>query len=197
MVPTSIGERVLEYLSTVTPYLIDAEFTRIMESDLDKIANNSTTKKQVLDDFYKVFGSSVAKQVEVANAHKSENGKSRDPKQKAELKPASSKILMEFPEINASIINTKFGPSLLHNNKFHSIMPLLEWLNKPIDKFDLKNAKFILSLPKTLPGSNTMQLALGRYGLYVKDGNKNLRLDKDLWKSAYEGNLSYDDIAKK
>jgi hypothetical protein len=150
----------------------------------------------VLDDFYKVFGNSVVKQVEAAAAHKSENNKSRDPKSKTELKPASSKILMEFPEINASVINTKYGPALLHDKTFYSISPLLEWQDKTIDKFDLKNAKFIMSLPKAIPGSTTLQLALGRYGLYVKDGKKNIRLNKDLWESAYEGNLSYEDIQK-
>jgi hypothetical protein len=199
MLPTSIGLRVVEYLSSVTPYLLDPEFTRLMESDLDKIVENSRGKKEVLDEFYKVFGKSIEKQPPQDNGDKGINGIKGDKKQKKgqfELKPGTDKVLKTFPDICAStsIIRTKYGPALFHNKTFYSISPLLEWKNKTVDTFDTRDARFVLMLPKPVHGSQTLQLAMGRYGLYVKDGSKNIRLHKDLWENAYNGTLTLKDI---
>jgi DNA topoisomerase-1 len=132
MITTDIGKHVVTYVGTVTPYLIDPTFTKLMESDLDKITKRETTKKKILDDFYSTFGSSV----NVAN-----NTMVKVQGAKDTTKP--DKTIKEFPELGSCIMNTKYGPALYTKStkKFNSITPFLEWRQKTPQDFNERDAR--------------------------------------------------------
>lgn len=190
MVPTSLGCKVVEYIDGITPYLLDCKFTRTMETDLDKIAHDDSMslKKNILNDFYNVFSKSCA----TALQHS--------------IKPVETKevsvelaCIRDFPHLNASIKNTKYGPAIYVSNKkgtdIVSVTPFLEWRSIRIDDLTDVDIKFITSLPRKIPGYTDGVLAMGRYGLYIKS-KKNMRLDQCLWQKCYEGSLTGEDILR-
>lgn len=195
MIVTDIGKNIINYISTITPYLIDSTFTKLMESDLDKIVSAQTTKLQILQDFYNIFGKSVndAQTIQKSN-----------PVSTTKKVSKLDTPLKDFPELHCSIVNTKYGPALYNKNtkKFHSILPFLEWRNIQIDQLHEKDIKFILDLPLKINTSNhpnvtTCYVELGRYGLYLKVDGKNVKLHPELMEDAYNNILTYTKIIEK
>lgn len=52
LVPTFVGFAVCQYLINSFPQYVDYDFTRLLEADLDDIANNKTNKQEILENFY-------------------------------------------------------------------------------------------------------------------------------------------------
>jgi len=197
MIPTFIGTKVVEYLATVTPYLIDPQFTRLMESDLDRIVHSSSDglKTTILNDFYKTFSASCEKAVEdrkVAASTSTDEGT----KKKTKTEMTGPKSLKAFPTVKMDLVKTKFGPALYseEHQKFYTITPFLEWKKVEATKLTEGDVKFITSLPRKLPDNKDAELALGRYGLFLKVAGKNVPLKKELWQKGYEGVLKYSDV---
>jgi DNA topoisomerase-1 len=192
-VPSGLGERVIEYLDEVVPELLNVKFTSHMEDELDDISGGNKGKTEVLTAFYRPFN----KAVQDAIKHQKEEAKKRPKKEKqpAELKP--SNVLRDFERIGVQVVQTRYGPALFNERekRFASVMPLLTWRRKTIDELSEKEVMFVMSLPRKYEGT-TRELAMGRYGLYVKDtnGNINMRLKKELWDSALNGNLTAKDV---
>jgi DNA topoisomerase-1 len=190
MIVTPIGKNIVAYIAGVTPYLIDTTFTKLMESDLDKISTMKTNKLKVLGDFYEIFGKSVSQAQSVQSLRKSDE---------IPDKPQSklNTILKDFPEINSGIVNTRYGNALYNRatKKFYSISPLMEWRKISIEQLSLNDAKFILSLPLKINTSECdCVVDIGRYGLYLKIDGKNVQLHHDLWENAYNSTLTYKEI---
>ena len=190
MIVTPIGKNIVAYIAGVTPYLIDTTFTKLMESDLDKICTSKTNKLKVLGDFYEIFGKSVisAQTLQLARASNEIPGK---PESKLNTP------LKDFPDLNAGIVNTRYGPALYNRatKKFHSISPLMTWRKVIIEQLTVQDIKFILALPiKIATATCDCILDIGRYGLYLKIDGKNVQLNPDLWESAYNYSLTYKDI---
>lgn len=57
------------------------------------------------------------------------------------------------------------------------------------EELNAADLKFMLSIPIKIPDSNK-QIEIGRYGLYIKDGSKNIKVDKKEWDKIYNGDLS-------
>ena len=200
MVITSIGKDIILYISTVTPYLIDVTFTKLMETDLDKIASRESSKLKVLTDFYTIFNASInkAKQIQTSRPT-SEVPAKKQSKLDAPLK--------DFPEVHCSIVDTKYGPALYQRptKKFYSITPLLEWRNVPVTDANIHDVRFVLQLPLQISTSNDMKvyniekcyICLGRYGLYLQIDGKNIGLHPDLWQKAYLNTLTYEETVAK
>ena len=191
MIKTTTGESIVQYISNVTPYMIDSTFTKLMESDLDKIASSEISKLKVLSDFYTIFEKSLNN---AQNIQKSRTISEIPEKPKSKL----AAPLKDFPELNCSIVETKYGPALYNQTtkKFHSIMSLLEWRKITIDAINVQDIHFILSLPLKINISKqenikSCTVELGRYGLYLKIDGQNVGLHPDLWKDAYAGLLTY------
>jgi topoisomerase IA-like protein len=55
----------------------------------------------------------------------------------------------------------------------------LKWKNITTEQLQDKDIKFLKSIPKKLEDGT--ELHLGPYGLYIKDKNKNCKLDKSKW----------------
>lgn len=197
MVPTDVGKQVVTYIGKVTPYMIDPTFTKLMESDLDKISKRETSKKKILDDFYSTFGKSVAKaSLEPKAPRKSANGGA------GAGAGAGAAPLVEFAKLDACIKETRYGPALYHTatKKFYSVDSFLEWQAKSATQLSEQDARFIMSLPKPVSSvgagvSGNTQLAIGRYGMYVIVDGKNQQLPKELWQKGYDGTLTKEDIA--
>jgi len=192
IISTALGEKVVEYLLTVDSSLLDTDFTKIMEDNLDKICDNKNDKISVLNDFYKNFNISV-------NDAK-DNFKTKD-KDKTDTNVATNlKILSEYPKQKSMIVETKYGPAIFYKKTtkskgtFYSIAPLIEWRKyKDYTELTEHDISLVISLPKKIEDSD-MKICLGRYGFYLQKGKKNCRLKEDLWKKIYDGSLSKNDI---
>src|SRR5699024_11156524 len=53
--PPEIGEIVHQSMEEHSPDIIDVDFTKTMEADLDSVAEGKASWKKVIDDFYKEF----------------------------------------------------------------------------------------------------------------------------------------------
>ena len=197
MIPSSTGQQVTDYLESVTPYLLDPKFTKLMESDLDRIMTSEDPyhlKESILNEFYKTFSASLSlarSQHTLPTATKSTH------------KPP----IREFKSVgqghDSHIINTKYGPALVADGKFYSIQPFIEWTGKTVETLTIQDAMFITSLPRLIPSTTNnktitipMYLAMGRYGMYIKQGDQNIRLHKSMWQRGYDGKLTYEDVCK-
>jgi DNA topoisomerase-1 len=192
LVPTPLGCSVIEYIYGITPYLMDCTFTRTMESDLDKVAQDESfsSKNIILNRFYSMFSKSCENALQPST-------RTDEPSTSAsayELPPS----IRDFPNLNASIRNTKYGPAIYvskkKQTKIFSVTPFLEWRSISIDEITDSDVLFITSLPRRIPGYNHGLLAIGRYGLYIKS-KRNIRLDPCLWQKCYEGTITGADIA--
>lgn len=193
MVPTSLGERVNEYIAHVVPFLVDTKFTSNMEENLDMVSVGKQRKQELLDDFYKRFHKLVEGAVE---EHK-QNKPSKEAKQaRKEATPKSPQnVLRDFSSVNANVVQTRFGPAIfsLADQRFVSLAPYLEWKDKTLEDLTEKDISFLLSMPIKFEGTSR-EIHLGRYGLYVKDGNQNIRLPKELWEGAMARTITAKDI---
>lgn len=201
-VPTSLGERVVEYLGTITPYLLETEFTANMEAMLDLLSEAKLKKKQVLTEFYKKFHVSIEEAQAEHKKRAAEKRKEAARKKKEgiveekEEKPLRPKnVLREFERIQVQIVQTRYGPALFHlkEGRFVSMMPYLRWRGKTMEELTERDVTFLFRLPMKFSEGNR-EIHLGRYGFYVKEGTVNIALPKELWDTIQDGTISYKDI---
>lgn len=161
LVPTELGKGIVKYLETTVPFLLDTHFTANMENALDRICDKSMTKEYILTDFYEqhlipiINAQKLPKQTKQSEQHKRES----------------------------CILNTKYGYCYYNSvtQKYTNIESYLKWRKVSVETLREKDINFIKSLPKLL-GDGT-ELHIGPYGLYLKDKNKNIKLDRALWDS--------------
>jgi len=182
-IPSSLGERVIEYIQHVLPSILDKTFTANMEENLDKISRNENTKKRILTDFYKPFEGLIKEAQKEQKQHQGEQ------KEKKELKP--SNILKEYK--NANLIQTRFGPALFieKSKQFISVSTFLEWKEKQLNDITEKDVAFLLSFPKTY---QDITVEMGRYGLYLIYNKQNYRLPKDVWERIWNNSIDYSEL---
>jgi DNA topoisomerase-1 len=161
LVPTELGIKIITYLETMVPFLLDIHFTATMEDSLDKICQKEMSKKQLLDGFYNNYLAPVVKM----NEH---------------TKRVSSKPAKTFA---SGIVKTKYGYCYYHasTKKYTNIESYLKWKNITVEGLQEKDIKFLKSLPKKLEDGT--ELHIGQYGLYIKNKNKNCKLDQSKWES--------------
>ena len=125
-----------------------------MENALDKIAIGSLLKENVLQEFYEKITPIIDKYGVINNTKK---------------------------EYNTGIIKTKYGYCYYHkkDNRYLNIEPELKWKNKSVENLNNNEIEFLSSLPKKI--DNNTYLHLGKFGLYLKSGDKNIKLDKKKW----------------
>lgn len=184
--PTSLGERVVDYLEQTLPTILDKEFTSKMEEQLDRISRHETSKKEVLSDFYKPFHMSVQQAVAEQKAHVKE-----DTERGVPTGPKQANILRSFEE--ADIVQTRFGPALLvkATKKFVAIVPFQEWKEKEIDALTEEDIHFLVNLPIKI---DDISIEIGRYGLYLVHEKQNYQLPKEHWDSVYHNTITYDTL---
>jgi hypothetical protein len=121
------------------------------------------SKKQLLDGFYNDYLAPVVKMHEQTKTEYSQS------------KPSK--------KFASGIVKTKYGYCYYHasTNKYTNIESYLKWKNISVESLQEKDVKFLKSLPKKLEDGT--ELHIGQYGLYVKNKNKNCKLDKSVWES--------------
>jgi DNA topoisomerase-1 len=155
LVPTTLAFDIINHLKNIVPFLLDIHFTSKMESALDDISNKIITKRLVLDEFYNNHLLPICITVNT-NA-----------------KTSKDKL--------TGIVKTKYGYCYYNSvqKKYMNIESYLNWRGLSADKLTDQDIRFLSSLPKTLEDGT--QLLLGQYGLYIKDQNKNIKLEKSKW----------------
>ena len=179
LVPSSLGQRVCEFLKEHVPLIVEIPFTADMEDQLDAIAAGRKRMHAVLKEFYKTFHT----QVEQAQAVIKAKAKEAKGVKESSSSSGPKNVLKAFDGMDIKVVQTRFGPALYEstNNAFYSVVPYMNWKSKTIDELTAKDVEFITSLPRPVSGVDGVTLELGRYGLYLKKGVNNYRLPKDLW----------------
>jgi DNA topoisomerase-1 len=155
LVPTTLAFDIINHLKNIVPFLLDIHFTSKMENALDDISNKIISKRLILDEFY--------------NNH---------------LLPISITVntnAKTSKDKSTGIVKTKYGYCYYNSvqKKYINIESYLNWRGLSADKLTDQDIRFLSSLPKTLEDGT--QLLLGQYGLYIKDQNKNIKLEKSKW----------------
>lgn len=193
MVPSSLGERVAEYLADVTPYLLDTGFTASMEDQLDKIIDAETTKDAVLGKFYDTFSESIKTATATVAAAAKKKKKSANAPPAEPSGPRN--ILRDFA--TAAVVQTRFGPALfLKDTKtFMPVMPFVKWRNIAIEDISEDDVGFLRRFPIKFDGTDR-EIEMGRYGLYVKDivKNENMKLPMEKWDKVYNQTITKREI---
>jgi len=80
-------------------------------------------------------------------------------------------------------MKTKYGCCYYNalTKKFTNVEPYLKWKNITMTQLTEIDIQFLSSLPKKLDDGKFLHI--GRYGLYLKDQNKNIKLEKNKWGS--------------
>jgi hypothetical protein len=153
----------------------------------------------MLNEFYDDFMCLLEKASEIQKEKNKEKANSETGTDEKEIRPKN--VIRQFGT-DADIVQTKYGPALFvpSEKKFISITPLMEWKEKTIETLKQTDITFLKRLPITVTNTDTdpdkspYEIAIGRYGLYVKQNGKNLSINKKIWDKIYNGDIGYDEI---
>jgi len=202
MVPTSLGERVTDYLFKTVPYILDSDFTAKMEADLDRISHGATTKKEVLDTFYQRFHADIEREHGELKAFAGASDRPKTARGRTAVPaPGPRNVLKQFAD-GLSAVQTKYGPALFAPGtgsdapaRFVGLTPFLEWRRAELSAVTDAEAAFLMRLPATIPETNGCALAIGPYGFYLKTGDgRNCRLPEEHWDAAVNGALTAENV---
>lgn len=169
LVPTSIGEEIDSFLEQHFAYIVDKGFTSNMEADLDRIADGSKTKLDVLNTFWKVFKQDLAKQEAVKE-------------KKVVLKTESAELVVDGkPYI---IRHAKYGPVIemevpgQAKKGFINLKPYLKLFKKDIMDVVEDDVRLLVGMPRKLCVIDKKEFVFtyGPYGFYGKYQDRNIRL---------------------
>lgn len=186
--PTSLGERVVDYLEEILPSLLDKDFTSQMEEDLDKISREESSKSKVLSIFYQRFQGCI----QTAIKEQAEHRHAKEPnKESGPLQPAAKNILKSFDK--ADILQTRYGPAIFvkDTKKFIAVIPFLQWKEKEIEDITERDIKFLIQFPIQ---KDDITIEMGRYGLYLIHQQQNYPLPKEKWDLVYKDSITYAEL---
>lgn len=189
LVPTAIGVEVDAFLSKHFPYIVNKTFTANMEADLDAIAEADKTRLQVLRAFWTPFSKDLAK---VPLPARGEG--------KQELKTASKVI--RLANMDYTVRFARYGPVIEYvdaekSKKYINLKPFLKLVKKELMDIDEHDVKLLTKTPMALGKlqNQTVQLAYGPYGFYLKVAENNVRLPFKTVKSFLEtGTVSMKEV---
>lgn len=167
LVPTSMGNKVNEFLTKNFDPIMDIEFTANFETYLDKIAEGKANWVTVLRTFYDMFNPMVEKLNAEAKNIKQSGG------------DVSDRFLGTDESGREVFAGTgKYGPYVkieANDNNDKSKYTYAKLKEMSVDKVTLDYALALLEWPKTLGkiGNAIVTLNDGQYGLYIKCAGKN------------------------
>ena len=162
--PTTIGKLVTEFLTEYFKDIMDYKFTSNMEKRLDDVAEGKFSRIKLMNDFYfKEFHPIIEKLS----------------KEKIKYIDKDQRILGNDKDGNNVIASVKrYGPVVFieKNGKSINMAPIKN--PNRLETITLETALELLSYPKILGkiGKSEVKLNRGKYGLYVKVGDKNINL---------------------
>lgn len=171
LVPSDIGIEIDKFMENNFNYIIDRKFTANMEEDLDKIAEGSISKNDVLSLFWKTFGADVEKIESVKKLEK--------------VKIENQHLSYTINGIDYIIRLSKYGPVIQYKphpnaetDKYIDIKAYLKYTNKSYTNVSRDDVTFLTNLPRKVAAINGKDLMLtaGPYGLYFKYGDENVKI---------------------
>lgn len=153
---TRIGEEIIKFLDKNCNFLLSSKLTSDMENNLDMIEQKKIEYKNVLSVYYR--------QIEVF------------------LDRCQDIVPTPLIKDDELSIYTRYGRCIKHDNKFINIEGFLKFLK--IEKINDSHYDFLIKLP-ILVGEDKY-IYNGKYGLYFKCKNSNLRINKDQLKHIKE-----------
>lgn len=168
LIPTDIGVIVNDFLLEYFPSIMDYNFTATVEETFDKIAEGEEKWNDGIGKFYDTFHPDVEKVSNLRLEHKvGERILGNDPKSG---KPVSVKI-------------GRFGPVVQLGSADDEEKPRFASLNKEqsINTLTLEQALKLFELPRDLGEfeGETVTVAVGRFGPYIKHNSKFVSIPKD------------------
>jgi DNA topoisomerase-1 len=203
LIPTSLGVRVADYLMEAIPNILEIEFTANMETQLDDISRGEMSKAVMLNTFYQPFHKTIErafciqaekKKEACAVVSATEKKDSTDAPSAAKSAPAVLKTVILNGEKKIEAVQTRYGPALFIENprQFISLTPFLEWRKKTIEDLTETDVGFLIQLPLVVetPSGRSLEIHLGRYGLYVKEQGVNCKLSPKVWDAVLDGTFT-------
>ncbi|WP_440996753.1 DNA topoisomerase I [Arhodomonas sp. SL1] len=167
--PTDTGRVVAKFLTEHFDRYVDYDFTARLEDDLDAISRGERDWIPVLQQFWEPFHERVE---EKANVSRAEVMQARelgtDPKSG---RPVQARLGRYGPFVQIGTRDDEEKP------RFASLRP-----GQSIDTITLEEALALFQLPRDMgetPEGEPMQVNIGRFGPYVRFGNKFASLKKD------------------
>ena len=167
LVPTETGIKVNEFLVDHFAPILEIDFTAKLEKLLDKVASGKVKWYNVLDEYYNTFNPMVVeleKQLKhITNTHKTD-------------------VLVGIhPDTNEEIYSTIARYGLCIKMKDGDKLKYAPVNNIKQEDITLDIAVKLLEYPKNLGkiGKSEVTLNKGKYGLYLKMGNKKIGVKKE------------------
>jgi len=166
--PTDIGVVVNDFLTATFPEILNYNFTATVEEQFDHVAEGEQVWTDLIDKFYNQFHPEVDKAMNMQTDHKvGERILGKDPKTGKQI----------------SVKIGRFGPMAQMGTQDEEEKPSFASLQKDqsITTITLEEALKLFDLPRTIGEyeGKTMQVAIGRFGPYIKHDNKFISLPKD------------------
>lgn len=168
LIPTDTGVIVNDFLQEYFPSIMDYNFTATVEETFDKIAEGDEQWNDGISNFYKTFHPDVEKVSNLRLERKvGERILGNDPKTG---KPVSVKI-------------GRFGPVVQLGSTDDDAKPQFASLNKDqsLNTITLEEALKLFDLPRELGEfeGETVTVAVGRFGPYIKHAGKFVSISKE------------------
>ncbi|QWX83120.1 type I DNA topoisomerase [Cellulophaga sp. HaHaR_3_176] len=166
LVPTDIGMIVTDFLVSHFSGIMEYNFTAKVEEDFDEIAEGREDWKKVMKDFYKDFHPKVIDVEENADRASGERILGTDPK-------SGRQVLVRLG---------RFGPMVQIGTSEEEEKPVFASLlpEQSLNTISFEEAMELFTLPRTLGNYEGEEVLanVGRFGPYVKFGDKFISLDK-------------------
>lgn len=160
LIPTDIGKLVNKFLIQYFDNIIDYNFTANVEKDFDEIANGKKVWNEMIDDFYGPFHEQVKNTEEKTKKFSGERLLGKDPE--------SGK--------NVYVKMGRFGPVVQIGETESDEKPRFAGLKagQSLESINLEEALDLFSFPRSIGSyeDREIQLAIGRYGPYLKHDEK-------------------------
>ncbi|MFH4964428.1 type I DNA topoisomerase [Gaetbulibacter sp. M235] len=166
LVPTDIGMIVTDFLVNHFEHILDYNFTAKVEEDFDDIAEGKEDWTKMMKDFYKDFHPQVENVQENADRESGERILGTDPKSGKQVSVRLGKF---GPMVQIGTVDDDEKP------QFASLSP-----DQQLNTITYEEAMELFQLPKSLGTYKGEELEVnnGRFGPYVKYGNKFVSLPK-------------------
>ncbi|MFD2517816.1 type I DNA topoisomerase [Salinimicrobium flavum] len=166
LVPTDVGMVVNDFLVNHFSTILDYNFTAKVEQDFDDIAEGNEEWTKMMKEFYREFHPHVIDVAENAEREVGERILGKDPETG---KPVSVRLGKFGPMVQMGSVEDEEKP------KFASLSP-----DQTLDSVTFEEAMELFKLPKELGEykGEKVEVNNGRFGPYVKFGNKYVSLEK-------------------
>jgi len=160
LVPTDVGMIVTDFLVNHFENILDYNFTAKVEADFDDIAEGKEVWTDMMKEFYKEFHPQVMDVQENAERESGERILGEDPKSGRQVSVRLGKF---GPMVQIGTVDEEEKP------KFASLSP-----DQQLNTITFEEAMDLFQLPKDLGQYNgeDLQVAIGRFGPYVRYGKK-------------------------